>query len=263
MPACLPPLVDTHCHLTHQRFRPDLPEVCVRAGQAGLIRLLDIGTGLAEARQALVLRAAHPDLLAVAAGLDPFTAHELGAAFPAALEELGSLARDEPIVAIGEFGLDYHHRQDPPPVQRQRAEAQLALAARLDRPAILHVREAHADMLALLAEHPQVRGVVHSFSGGPTEAERYLALGWHLSANGMVTYERNTLLREAFRLVPEDRLVLETDAPYLPPHPHRGQRCEPAHLALTAQALAQLRGCSLEGLAQVTTANAGRLFGWG
>jgi TatD DNase family protein len=126
---------------------------------------------------------------------------------------------------------------------------------------VIHVREAHDDMTALLTEHPRNHGVIHSFTAGPTEAERYLALGWHLGFNGVVTFKNAPEVREAARLAPLERILVETDSPYLAPVPHRGKRCEPAHVADTLACLASARGCDAAELAAITTQNAERLFG--
>lgn len=255
-----PAIIDTHCHLTGKRFAEDLPQVLARAQEAGVVHCVLIGTGIDDARSALALAGAHPGLLSVAAGIDPFSAHALEAAIDDGVAALAALAQDSAVVAIGEFGLDYHYDLDPRPVQRAWAQAQLVLAAQLDLPAILHVRDAHDDMLALLAEHPGVGGTVHSFTGDVAQAERYLALGWHLSVNGIATNPRNQALRAACAMIPDDRLLLETDAPYLAPMAHRGRRCEPAFLAATLADLAALRQEDGRRLAALTTANARRLL---
>lgn len=256
-------LVDSHCHLTHPRFAADLPEVLDRATAAGISRLLTIGTGCADARAARALAGRHPDRIACSAGLDPFSCHQAGEDFPTALAELTALLEEGGFCALGEVGLEYHHPVAAKPDQRQQLEAQLDLARRLQLPVILHVREAHADMLAILADWRGLAGVVHSFSGGPSEARAYLDLGWHLAFNGSVTYKGNDGVREAALLVPEERLLIETDAPYLAPVPLRGRRCEPGHAAVTATFLADLRGVAGEALMIQAGANARRLFGWG
>jgi TatD DNase family protein len=164
-------------------------------------------------------------------------------------------------VAVGEIGLDYHYDLDPRNVQAERFERQLELAVRFDLPVVIHVREAHDDMAAILEAHPRNRGVIHSFTGGPAEAERYLAIGWHLAFNGVLTFKNADDVREAARCVPLDRLLVETDSPYLAPGPKRGARCEPAFVVHTLQALAAARGEDLAVLESATTANARTLFG--
>jgi TatD DNase family protein len=256
-------LVDTHCHLTHPRLRDDAEGVVARARAAGLTACITIGTGVEDAERALELARRHPGFVHAAAGLDPFTAHAAGERFAEELERLGALLRAGGFRALGEIGLDYHYELDPPPVQAERLERQLELAAVLGLPVVIHVREAHADMAALLARHSAARGVIHSFTAGPAEAERYLDLGWHLAFNGVLTYRSADDVREAARLVPAERLLLETDSPYLAPAPVRGRTCEPAFVAHVRDRLAELRGEPPALVAERTTANARRLFGLG
>jgi len=255
-------MIDTHCHLTHARFVADVSEVVARARASGVEGCLTIGTGIADALAAHDLARSHPGFLRAAAGLDPFSSHAAGDGFDAAFESLAALHREGEFAAVGEIGLDYHYDLDPRPVQAERLERQLELARALDRPVVIHVRDAHEDMAAILAGHPGSRGVIHSFTGGVLEAERYLGLGWHLGFGGVVTFKNAEGVRAAARVVPRERLLLETDAPYLAPVPHRGERCEPAHVALTLAALAHARGEAFRDLEAATTANARGLFGW-
>lgn len=256
-----PPLIDTHCHLTHPRIAADAGPAIERARAAGLVACLTIGTGTADARRGLELAARHDGFVQCAAGIDPFTAHAQGDAFDDELAELRALLAGGGFRALGEIGLDYHYDLDPRPVQADRLERQLDLATELDLPVVIHVREAHEDMAAVLARHPRSRGVIHSFTGGPREAERYLELGWHLGLGGVVTFRGAAELREAARIVAEERLLVETDSPYLAPVPLRGKRCEPAHVAHTVRCIAELRGVPPDRLAEATTTNARRLFG--
>lgn len=253
-------LIDTHCHLTHSRFAADRDAVLTLMRAANMGRAITIGTGTSDARAALELAAAHPDLLSVAAGLDPFSCQELGAGFADGLQELDDLLAAGGCVALGEIGLEYFHTVNPHDVQRRQLDAQLALAIAHDLPVVIHVRDAHPDMRAALAAHPQARGVIHSFSGGPAEAEGYLALGWHLSFNGIATFPKAPELRDAARITPRHRLLLETDAPFLAPVPHRGQRCEPIHVAATLAVLAAERGEDPADLGAQAAANARHLF---
>jgi TatD DNase family protein len=255
------PLIDTHCHLTHRRFAEEAGEALGRAQAAGIVACVTIGTGADDALRARALAREHPAFLAATAGLDPFSAHAAGAAFDEELARLEAMLREGGFVAVGEIGLDYHYDLDPRPLQAQRFERQLDLAEDLGLPVVIHVRDAHQDLAAILAAHPRSRGVVHSFTAGPREAERYLALGWHLAFNGVATFKNAADVREAARLTPPDRVLLETDSPYLAPVPRRGERCEPAYVAFTAQRIAEARGEPLEALARVSTENARRLFG--
>jgi TatD DNase family protein len=254
-------LIDTHCHLTNGRFAADLPAVIAQADAAGVVQMLTIGTGLKDGRAALAIAAAYPQV-ACAVALDPASCFEAGDAFDDALADLETLLRGGGFVAVGEFGLEYFHKDTVclHAVQRDHCARQLDLAARLDLPAILHVRDAHPDMLDLLRAHPDTRGVVHSFSGDAATARHFLDLGWYLSLNGMVTYKGNDALREAARIIPADRLLVETDAPYLSPIPHRGKRCVPDFVSATAAFIADLRGERPDDLAAWTTRNAVLLF---
>ena len=254
-------MLDSHCHLSHERFTGDLAEVLVRAAHAGVEGCVTIGTGTTDARRCRDLARAHPGQVWCTAGLDPWTCHRAGERFDEELAALGELLEEGGFVAVGEIGLDYHYDLDPRPLQARRLEQQLELAARLALPVVIHVREAHEDMAAVLASHPRCRGVIHSFSAGVTEAERYLALGWSLAFNGMLTHRRNGRLAAAARAAPPDRLLVETDSPYLAPAPVRGMRCEPAFVAHTVARLAEVRGADTREVAMLTAGNARRLFG--
>jgi len=253
--------IDTHCHLTHRRFSGDGDAAVARARDAGLAGCITIGTGVPDARRCLELAARHSGFLRCTAGLDPFTSHELASGFDGALDELRTLLAGGGFCAVGECGLDYHYDLEPRAAQAEQLSRQLELALELDLPVVIHVREAHDDMARLLAEHPQSRGVIHSFTAGPAEAERYLAMGWYLAFNGVLTFKNAAQVREAARLVPQDKLLVETDSPYLAPLPHRGKRCEPALVLHTLERLAELREASSAELGRVTTENATRLFG--
>lgn len=253
-------MIDSHCHLTDARFSADRDAALARARQAGLSACVTIGTGCADARAARELARAAPDLIYCSAGLDPFSSHALGDAFAAGLEELGALLGEGGFVALGEVGLDFHYDLAAPRVQGEQLAAQLGLAEALGLPVVIHVRDAHPAMASALAAFPRVRGVIHSFTGGPAEVERYLALGWSIAFNGIVTFPKAEALRAAARLVPAERLLVETDSPYLAPVPRRGQRCEPADVVHVLARLAELRAVSVEALAATTADNARRVF---
>jgi TatD DNase family protein len=254
-------MIDTHCHLTHARLRGDEQAVVARAREAGLAACVSIGTGIEDAQRVVALTERHAGYVFGTAGLDPFSAHEAGDGFDDDLDRLLELLRRGSFVALGEVGLDYHYDLDPRPLQAERLARQLAAAARLELPVVIHVREAHADLAAILAEHPDVRGVIHSFTAGPAVAECYLELGWHLAFNGVATFPTADEVREAARICPAERLLIETDAPYLAPVPLRGKRCEPAHVIHVLARLAELRGVRPETLGPRVAANARRLFG--
>jgi TatD DNase family protein len=256
-------LVDTHCHLTDRRFADDLPAVLDRAAAAGVRCCLTIATGLADAARAAELCRSHPQV-AMAAGLDPFSCHASDDP-EADLARLEALARAGGLRAIGEFGLEFHHEVLPRERQESLALAQLRLARSLALPVVLHARSgrgihAHAAMLALLDQAEGVRGVIHSFDGDGDDAEGYVRRGFHVAVNGMVSFPANAGLRAALARIPDDRLLLETDAPYLSPVPLRGRRNEPAHLVHTLAAVAAALGRDPAAVAAASSANARALF---
>ena len=253
-------MIDTHCHLTHAKFAGDADDAIDRALAAGVTTCVTIGTGVDDGVRARELALRHSGVVFATAGLDPFSSHAAGPAFDDAHQALAALLGAGEFVAVGEIGLDYHYDLDPRNVQAERFERQLGLAVRFDLPVVIHVREAHDDMAAILEAHPRNRGVIHSFTGGPAEAERYLAIGWHLAFNGVVTFKNADKVREAARCVPLDRILIETDSPYLAPGPKRGARCEPAFVVHTLHALAAVRGEGVSLLESATTANARALF---
>lgn len=254
-------MIDSHCHLTHAKFSGDVAAALERARAAGVVACVTIGTGVDDAGAARSLSRLHPGVVFATAGLDPFSSHAAGAAFDEAFDALAGLLGAGGFAAVGEIGLDYHYDLDPRPVQAERFERQLELAARLDLPVVIHVREAHDDMAAILSAHPGNRGVIHSFTGQPSDALRYLALGWHLAFNGVVTFKNADDVRAAARRTPSERVLVETDSPYLAPAPKRGVRCEPAFVTYTLRALAEVRGEDVAALAAATTANTRALFG--
>ena len=253
-------MIDSHCHLTHDRFGTDLQEVLDRARSAGVERCITIGTGVEDSTRALELSRDSGDFVCCTAGLDPFSAHRATDRFEESFDQLATLLRGGGFCAVGEIGLDYHYDLDPRPVQRDRLERQLGLAVELELPVVIHVREAHEDMAEVLTDHPDSRGVIHSFTAGPAEAKRYLDLGWYLAFNGVLTFKNADAVRQAARGTPDGRLLVETDGPYLAPVPYRGRRCEPAHIAHTLEVLADLRGVSLAEVSRATADNARRLF---
>lgn len=252
--------LDTHCHLTHRRFVDDADEAIARARRAGLAGCISIGTGVDDARRCLELSRRNPGFVHCTAGLDPFTSNDAGPCFPEELDALKTLLAGGGFCALGEIGLDFHYDLQPRPVQAEQFALQLDLAADLDLPVVIHVRDAHEEMAELLNEHERNRGVIHSFTAGPKQAERYLELGWYLAFNGVLTFKNADPVREAARLTPLDRLLVETDSPYLAPMPHRGKRCEPAMVLQTLERLAGLHELAIAELGASTTANARRLF---
>jgi TatD DNase family protein len=254
------PIVDSHCHLDFEDFREDLASVIDRARSAGIIAMVCVGSGedLATAERAVALANREADIYA-AVGIHPHDAAKLTPDLWTALEKL---AADPRVVGIGETGLDYFYDHSPRDVQREVFQRFLRLAATVARPIICHVRDAHEDAIAVLRAGPlpDAGGVIHCFTGTVEDARRYLDLGLYLSFSGVMTFKKADELRKAAAYAPADRILVETDAPYLAPIPHRGQRNEPAFVAKTLEALAQVRGISLPTAAEATTANAFRLF---
>lgn len=276
-------LIDSHCHLDDYT---DLPEVLARASAAGVTKLLAIGIGDGPTSMHRALEIARsprepgepgePQIYATA-GIHPQEAHRVT---PEALGRLRELAVDPRCLAIGEIGLDYHHADNPEPVlQKQAFAAQVKIAAEAGKPITIHCRtselarpdakakfgtaDAWEDLLDLLAEHwapTGLPGIMHCFSGDEQQAQRSLEAGFYLSFAGNLTYPKSTVLQAVAKAAPANRLLVETDAPFLAPMPLRGQRNEPAHLALTAKFLAGLRGMAFEEIAALTTANFHALF---
>ena len=253
-----PDLFDTHAHLHFPEYAADLPDVLARARAAGVRRMLTIGTDVETSRAAVALAGREPDVWA-AVGIHP---HDAASADDTALAELERLAGVARVVAIGETGLDFFRDLSPRAAQARAFRAQLALARRLGKPVVVHCRDAHAETLAILAEARvgDTGGIMHCFSGDLDVARRCLDLGLLISLAGPVTYPKARALPDVARAVPADRLVIETDCPFLPPQPHRGKRNEPAYLTITAARVAELRGEPLEDLAARTTANARALL---
>ena len=251
-------LVDTHAHLHDPAFDADRPAVIARARAAGVAGFLTIGTDVETSEAAVALAATAADIYA-AVGIHP---HDASTADEAALERLAALARTPRVVAIGEIGLDYYRDRSPRAVQRTALVAQLRLARTVGKPVLLHCLEAHADLLDVCGVEgvAAVGGVLHCFSGDLAVARRGLDLGLLISIAGPVTYPSARGLAGVVRALPLDRLVVETDCPYLPPQPWRGQRNEPAYLPVTATRVAELLGVPVSTVAARTTENAARLL---
>jgi TatD DNase family protein len=252
-----PPLVDTHAHLTDRRYAGDLAAVLGRARAAGVGAIVVVGYDLASSRAAVDLASRHDHLWA-AVGIHPHDARDAG---EAALAEIEALAAGPRVVAIGECGLDFYRHLSPPADQERAFAAQLDLAARLDLPVVVHSREAMAETLEILARHPlPAGGVMHCFDGTAADARRAVELGFYLSCAGPLTYRRDPTLAQALAAAPLERLVVETDCPYLSPAGHRGERNEPANVSAVAAALARVRGLDEDAVARATTRNAAALF---
>jgi len=260
MPS-LPSLIDTHAHLDSGQFAADRDAVIARAAEAGISHILTIGCDLASSQASVEIAAAHPSVYA-AVGIHP---HDAGEADATGLEKLRQLAAEPKIVAIGEVGLDFYRDRSPREVQRQAFGAQIRLARQLGLPLIVHDREAHEEVLQILREEraSEVGGVLHCFSGDPAMAKACIELGFHISFPGTITYPKNDAAREVVRAVPIDRMLVETDCPYLAPQAYRGRRNEPAYVRHTAETIAAIKGLTIDDVARITTLNAFNLFGIG
>ncbi len=258
-------LVDTHCHLDARRYAGDLAEVLDRAVRAGVWRIVCPGIDRQSSRDVLRLAAEHTCIYA-AVGIHP---NACAGFTKADIDAIGAMARGgsaAKVVAIGEIGLDYYRDYTPHKEQHRAFEAQLALAVELKLPVIIHNRASDDDMLRVLARWvdllPDPPGVLHSFGTGWDVAAEALEMGFYLGFTGPITYKKADRLRAVAGQAPAERIVVETDGPYLTPQPYRGKRNEPAYVYYTAERLAAVRSVSPEVIAAQTTANAGELFGW-
>jgi TatD DNase family protein len=263
-------LIDTHCHLDFDAFDVDRDEVIARAQQAGLSKMVNPSVDLESSSSVAVLAAAHENVFA-AVGVHPNDGQQWGTESRA---RLGELASQPKVVAIGEIGLDYHWDTTPRDVQQHVLKAQLGVSAELDKPVIVHNREAEDDLLPMLlewqtdlakrgsplAERP---GVLHSFSGSASMANQAIEARFFIGLTGPLTFKNAKGLQELAATLPLERLLLETDSPFLSPHPERGERNEPAKLRLIAEKLAELHQVSFEEVAAITSANAEKLFRFG
>jgi TatD DNase family protein len=252
-------LVDTHCHLDMTAYGRDLEMVLARAFESGVRKVLTIGIDLESSRQAVALAAGHDGVFA-AVGIHP---HHVEGITEADYEELKALAAEPRVVAYGEIGMDLVKEYAPAPLQLEHFRRQVRLAKDLALPLIIHDREAHAQVMAVLHEEGPfpAGGVMHCFSGDANLAREVMALGFYISVPGVVTFAKADILQEAVRATPLDRLLVETDGPFLAPVPRRGKRNEPVYVLYTAQKVAELKEIELAAVARATTANACRLFG--
>ncbi|RJX23005.1 MAG: TatD family deoxyribonuclease [Ammonifex sp.] len=250
-------LTDTHCHLDDRQFDADRSAVVERAFAAGVRRLLTVGYDIPSSHRSVKLAAFIPGVFA-AVGVHP---HDAAGAPPDYLQVLRKLADEHRVVAIGEIGLDFYRDLSPRALQREVFTRQLGLARELKLPVVIHCRESMGEVYDILSRNGTVlSGVMHCFSGNWEEAEQFLAMGFYVSIAGPVTFSKSGSLTEVAEKVPLDRLLLETDAPYLAPAPYRGRKNEPAYLVYTARRVAEIRGLSLAEVAAATSANAVRLF---
>jgi TatD DNase family protein len=253
-------LADSHCHIDMPQFDADRDEVVARAREAGVETMLIVGGVDEEQGHRRALRVAESLGLPVSAGIHP---HEARLATEAVYDELRGLAREERIAALGEIGLDFHYDHSPRDVQREAFRRQVRLAREVGLPVIIHTREADDETAALLEDEggAEMGGVIHCFTGGADLARRALDLGFFISFSGIATFPRSQEIQEVARTIPLDRVLIETDAPFLAPPPHRGKRNEPAFVVEVARKVAALRGISLEEVGEASRANFGRFLG--
>ena len=253
-------LIDTHCHLDFERFDEDRDAIVQRAAEAGVKQIIVPALDLDNCRTVLALTEKYEGVFA-AIGIHPNSSASWQDSWIGVLRDL---AQHPKVVAIGEIGLDYYWDKSPKSVQQRALGLQLELAAELNLPVIIHNRESNTDVIQMLSESPLVGrenpGVLHSFAADWETAVSALNLGYYLGFTGPVTFKKADDLREIAKKVPNDRILVETDAPFLTPHPYRGKRNEPAYVAYVAERLAEERGVSTAVFAQQTTANAQRLF---
>ncbi len=252
-------MIDSHCHLTASAFDPDRDAMIARARAAGLRTFITIGAGegLEGNARAVALAAQHDDIFATV-GLHTHDANQFDTT---AIAQLEMLAQQPKVVGIGEIGLDYHYHHATKEHQHAALLVQLELAQRCGLPFIIHNREADDDLLSVLRRmSPPLTGVIHCFTGGPAQAQQWLDLGLYLSIPGVVTFKNAEALRAALAVIQRDRLLVETDAPYLAPVPHRGKRNEPAYLTMTIAHIAATLKLEPSEVADITTQNAKRLF---
>ena len=254
------PIFDTHAHYDSSAFNPDREAVLAALPEAGVALVVDPGCDLPTSRAALALAEQFPHVYA-AVGIHP---EDCAGYTDADLDALRQLCRHDKAVAIGEIGLDYYWAENPPrDFQQQVFRRQLELALELDMPVIIHDREAHGDSLAIVKEYPGLRGVFHCFSGSPEMAAELLKRGWYLGFDGPITYKNAKRAPEVAAMTPLDRILVETDSPYMTPVPFRGKRNDSRYLPYVLEKLAEWKGVTTEEMTDITFANGKRLFGIG
>ena len=254
----MPTLVDTHCHLDVPQFDDDRAEMLARARQAGVGTMIVPGIAIPDMPRVLAMAEGHADIF-VGVGVHP---HEASTWTAETLGQLRGWAASPKVVAIGEIGLDYYYDHAPKDVQQQVFRDQIRLAGELGKPVIVHNRDSHGDVLRILQENldPAAGGVMHCFSGSLELAKACIAIGMYISFAGPLTFKNATSLQAVAAGLPLDRLLVETDSPYLAPVPHRGKRNEPMHVGHVARKLAELHGLDEDAVVQATTQNAKKLF---
>jgi TatD DNase family protein len=253
-------IVDTHCHLADAKFREDVEAVIARATDASVVQIISVGAigAIENDRLTVEIAERHQNIFAVV-GVHP---HDAKDCTPDRIAQLRDLAASKKVVAIGESGLDFHYMHSPPEAQETSLRAHLALAAELDLPIVIHCRDAENRLVEIVRETgiPPRGGVIHCFTGDSNAAREFLALGFCISFSGIITFKNSAPIREAATIVPDDRVMVETDSPYLAPEPYRGKRNEPAYVTRTLEMLANLRRFDATALGAQVIANASRVF---
>ena len=250
-------LFDTHAHLNDPAFDPDREELLASLADAGVCLVMNAGCSLESSREIVEMAAKYPWLYA-SVGSHPDAADEVNGEVIEEYRELCKLSTK--VKAIGEIGLDYHYEDIPREIQQKAFRMQMALAAELDMPVIVHERDAHNDGLAIVKEFPTVKGVFHCYSGSAEMARQLVDLGWYIGFTGVLTFKNARKAVETAASIPLERIVLETDCPFMAPEPFRGKRNHPGYLYRMAEKLAEIRGLSVEEIHRITTENGRRLY---
>lgn len=251
-------LFDTHCHLNVDSFKEDLEETIQRAKEAGVERFAVVGFDIPTIEKSLQLSSKYPEIYSIIG----WHSTEAGNYTEEIQESLQNLLRNEKVVAMGEMGLDYHWKTSPPETQKKVFRQQIAIAKNVQLPIAIHMRDAIEDTYHILREEDvsEIGGIMHSYSGDVTYMKKFLDLGMHISISGVVTFKKATEVHEVAKAVPLERLLIETDSPYLAPVPYRGKRNEPSYVRYVCERIAELRGMDADEIARITTENANRLF---
>lgn len=251
-------LIDSHAHIDDEKFQDDLADVVARAQANGIGRIINVGACMQSSARSIELAETY-DMIMAAVGIHP---HDAAQAKPADYDQLAAWLEHPKVVANGEIGLDYYYDFSPRDIQQLVFVRQLDVARQCHKPVIIHDRDAHGDIMHVLKhEGKGLRGVLHCFSGSLEMAREVIKLGFYISIGGPLTFKNAVKLKEIVQQVPLERILVETDCPYLTPHPHRGKRNEPAYVRLVAAEIAALRGISVEDVAAQTTQNVEELFG--
>jgi len=256
-------LIDSHCHLNYDYLPKTVVDLIQEAQAAGIEALVTIGTDIASISEIQKISESYENVYHTI-GVHP---HDAATIIDSDLTVLEKAAQHPKCRAIGEIGLDYHYDHSPREIQKKRLEEQLELALRLQKPVVIHSREGEEDLLSILSTYAGrvpghlIPGIIHCFSGTVTFGQKCIDLGFYVSFSGILTFKKADEIRTAARVFPLDKILVETDSPYLAPIPHRGKKCEPSMVKITAQKLAEVRGLSFEEVATITTQNAKRVFG--